>query len=630
MLTLSVQLWLEPGVIWSPETALNLNIADYTTLSQSVFLVPGDTPPPPSSVLVEGKLTGGPIQGITAEITSYNLFGDIFAGTSESFLDSFGFGNYWYYSTESSVRSGAISGFELTSGDSGNLIMDVLLSDSSTGLLSYSTLDRFIGSVWDFGVGFDIVVWATGGGNTIYGTDYDDDIYFHGGSNYIYAKGGADKIYGSDGDDLIDAGAGNDDVSGGFGVDTFVLADARGSSWGQFSRHKTKQNLGNDSKIIVYSGMNEADKISGMEVAKAKSVDHPVNKIYIKINRDDDGTASGDVYLDGILDYSLSTSLRDMKYDTLTPLPTGKYAGYYRIGGNGPCIELEDWDGSKRTIMQDVEGVSVPRTVVQLHPGNQNGSSEGCFLTGSRVGFQTKFFEKLQENASIDLQKEPYYPIVPVTVEVDGRALQPKISIKESVVIEPKSKLNIDFNFNVVNDKAGIINKKVDVFFVTNGNAVYGDDFEFVDLSRSRQPSPNAKGDHESVWVEGKLASGVTLYGIRIGTNENQSKSGELMHSSASLSIRIFSDKDYKDDRIGINIVDFDLLTKTVKRGWAFYDISKSENLDGVANRAEGLLFHVNRQANITIDDRSPGKAAMSEIELDGTDGSTGTSSWLL
>lgn len=70
------------------------------------------------------------------------------------------------------------------------------------------------------------------GGNTVYGSTYDDKIVGGTGADYINGGAGNDKIYSGAGNDVISGGAGNDvlwsgsgldRMNGGAGNDTFMI-----------------------------------------------------------------------------------------------------------------------------------------------------------------------------------------------------------------------------------------------------------------------------------------------------------------------------------------------------------------------------------------------------------------------
>lgn len=446
----------------------------------------------------------------------------------------------------------------------------------------------------------------------IIGSDYDDILIGGDNGNTIGGNAGKDRIFG---------GGGNDEIDGGEDTDTIVFDSKPKDSWRAFKKAKKElENRDNDleGRVVVPVVGTERDTVINSEIGDFNGEEHSLSKLTIEILRNPNGTASGTVIEDGEVLSDLTNALQDgngggMWYDTLTPIAAGTYTGYYRVGGNGKCIELEDWDAGKRgTLIQFVDGIDVPRTVVQLHPGNRNGSSEGCFLTGKRSDFQTKLFDHLQskiqgDELGLNARNDLYFPVIPVTVEVFGDVPQPKVVGNSKAVAEGVgTKKIVKAGFNVTNDGGGISQKAIDVFFKASGNATYGQDWLFREKFVTRDWKSQKHGE---IWVEkGKKGGADAIYGIRIG------RDGDDMRSKVNFDVRILADNENEgNETIKFRIVDLDLYTRTVTRGWDRYAVSRDSDADGVANRAERLLLEKGAMTSkISIKD-APVSAARSD-----------------
>lgn len=66
---------------------------------------------------------------------------------------------------------------------------------------------------------FEVAIGGTENGDTIRGSDFDDNIYSYAGNDRIHGGDGADRIEGGDGNDSIWGEGGNDIIDGGNGID---------------------------------------------------------------------------------------------------------------------------------------------------------------------------------------------------------------------------------------------------------------------------------------------------------------------------------------------------------------------------------------------------------------------------
>ncbi|MEM6460729.1 MAG: malectin domain-containing carbohydrate-binding protein [Pseudomonadota bacterium] len=68
-----------------------------------------------------------------------------------------------------------------------------------------------------------VVLFGTGGSDTLEGGGADDTLFGSGGSDSLFGNGGDDMLFGGDGNDILEGGEGNDMLIGGGGTDTAVF-----------------------------------------------------------------------------------------------------------------------------------------------------------------------------------------------------------------------------------------------------------------------------------------------------------------------------------------------------------------------------------------------------------------------
>ncbi|MDQ1850381.1 hypothetical protein Q9299_18925 [Gemmobacter fulvus] len=500
--------------------------------------------------------------------------------------------------------------------------------------------DTFYGGVLAYGTGNPV----PGEADTIYGNGGNDVIYAGNGDDFIYGGAGHDILIGGPGSGSYYGGAGNDrflfdadpsdTVDGGKGEDSFVAIldffDLAGTA-NLATRQKVfeLQRKAAVNRVIDPSdGIAVATSVApdshvilkGIEFVEfAKTVadfqagkmlgDMPLMKLAIIIDRNADGTARGTVMVDGKENAELSALLRDGKgggmwYDTLTPIDSGSYSGHYKFSSTlNKTIALSGWDRPLGTLTQstgltDGEG-DTDRTDILIHSGGRNGLSEGCFLTGKAAGFRETAFAALADLYGEDFQRlmsdRKYFPIIPVTVQVNGDAPQPKIrgvDVQQAVAPAADGSTRRKLTFEVDHDEHRIRDKALDVFFKVSGSAKLGVDWSFAKLGES--PAANG-GGHGTVWLEG-MKDGTAIYGVRIGAT-----TANVLKSSVDIAVKIAANKPAeKAEQIKFGIVDLDMITKGSK-GWHLYDVSKDSDLDGKANRAERLLLDSDVVATLNI-----------------------------
>ena len=64
-------------------------------------------------------------------------------------------------------------------------------------------------------------------GNTLRGTNSNDDIEGRGGDDRLFGRAGNDDIEGGDGNDVLDGGSGRNDLEGGLGNDVFIFKSGK-------------------------------------------------------------------------------------------------------------------------------------------------------------------------------------------------------------------------------------------------------------------------------------------------------------------------------------------------------------------------------------------------------------------
>lgn len=494
------------------------------------------------------------------------------------------------------------------------------------GVLAYGTAEPVVGDA--------DTLHGNAGNDVIFAGNGDDFIYGGTGHDILIGGLGSGSYFGGEGDDrfLFDADP-SDTVDGGEGEDSFVAIldffDLVGTG-----------DLATRQKVFELQRKAAAnrliDPIEGVAVATTVTGDHvqlkdiefvefaqtvadfeagnvlgdmPLTKLSIVIDRNDDGTARGTVMVDGVENADISALLRNdsgggMWYDTLTPIDSGSYSGHYKLSSTvNKAIALSSWDKALGNLTQstgltDGKGDTM-RTDILIHSGSRNGLSEGCFLTGKAANFRETAFAALAELYGEDFQRlftdRKYFPIIPVTIQVNGDAPQPKIrglDVAEAVTPAANGSTRAKLTFDVVNDDHRIRDKAIDVFFKVSGSAKLGSDWRFAALGEN--PAENG-GGHGTVWLEGMMGK-TAIYGVRIGASASN-----VMKSSVDIAVKIAANKPAeKAEQIKFTVVDIDMITKG-GTGWHLYDVSKDGDLDGKANRAERLLLDSDVVATLTI-----------------------------
>lgn len=108
------------------------------------------------------------------------------------------------------------------------------------------------------GLGGNDTIHGKGGNDTIHGGDGDDKIWGDGGNDKLYGDDGNDKIWGGQGNDLIHGGRGNDQIWGNGGRDRLygdagndIIRGGAGNDrlWGGAGNDKLYGNAGNDKLV---------------------------------------------------------------------------------------------------------------------------------------------------------------------------------------------------------------------------------------------------------------------------------------------------------------------------------------------------------------------------------------------
>ena len=450
---------------------------------------------------------------------------------------------------------------------------------------------RILGSEYDDFIRLDpthpVDLWMGGGNDSLWGGNLDDVI---GGYT------GNDTIFGGGGNDLIEGSYDNDLLYGGTGRDVFFFRGARENTHAAFLQAKTPVNKGNDAEVVVRTLEDGTDRIKDGEIAQFSSGEHSLAKFYILIDRNDndgDGiwTATGRIFENGkeITSKFAKTSFDDnLIFDTLTPIPVGTYAAFYRQKSSGSAterLELEDWGGSLEGHIQQqaANGTLLYRTNIQIHGGNSNGKTEGCFLPSL---FMPAFYEYVKKQLDPGSQNFPflnerYYPVIPITVQVTGTPPQPHV-VGANSSTNDRIERTAFVTFDVKGNAGPIKDKMIEVFFKVLGGvgaAKKGVDWDFKVSGPGPKPTE----------VLGEDGLPKKVYSVMISTDGNGT-----MLSKVSIPVTIFADSSVEArETIRFQIVDFDLWTRS-SRGWKLYQESLDRVEDytpGETSNVEDLLF---------------------------------------
>ncbi|GHG25332.1 hypothetical protein ACFSYD_12805 [Paracoccus aerius] len=387
---------------------------------------------------------------------------------------------------------------------------------------------------------------------------------------------------------MLNGGVGNDSLIGGADVDTFVFqSTAFENNWSRFNQSRNLvftpetggkvTNRDGDGRVVLSSGSEGLDLIQDGEVAQFQNGKQDLSAIRFVINRTSDGHATGKVFENGIEVTKLTNGidgpaqglhqpLDDILWDTLTPIGTGSYSGHYRSDRKlGERIELSGWTKGQGLLIHD----GVERTNVQIHSGQYNGNSEGCFIVSRE--FRKAFFDHVRDsvegNGDLVYKGGYFFPVVPVVVQVTGEVKQTKIQGIDDVVTRPRpgaGPAEATVGFDVMDvfggKKLDHFRKSIDVFFTATADRK---DWKLPANLVGSEPATGGSG-HGRIWRE-DTDGGAAVYGIRIGV------SGETMRSHVTFDIPIGAKS---PARIDFKIVDLDLWTLSSK-GWGLYSVSK-------------------------------------------------------
>lgn len=428
----------------------------------------------------------------------------------------------------------------------------------------------------------------------------DDHITGSNLNDTIEGHGGDDLIKGGKGDDTIDAGE-----TAGVPLDRDTMwfeAAFVADNYTRFLEAKAEaENRDNDATIIVKTALDGQDTITNAELGKFGTAIHHLEKIFINIVRTDDGRASGEVFINGERHDDLSAFLEGgkMRYDTLTPIDSGDYAAYFRLRPTAPkqVLEMEDWSGNQATILQTDDSGPIERTNIQLHGGNANGQSEGCFLAN---GFNPALWNYVAAMAPAFSVGTNFYPVVPISIQVSGEVSQPTVEgVADRTSDRTSHKSSV--SFTLANNAVPIEQKKIDVFFkvATAGKsdaATEGVDWAFL------QANELNAGQVAAQFVGLLNGTGERVYKARMDVDS----AGNLVED-LNIGVRIFGDAAGAAaegvERIRLTIVDLDIFTRKSNGDYVEYKSSLDSDTTGnfSLRKAELLLVGATQTRTSTL-----------------------------
>lgn len=402
-------------------------------------------------------------------------------------------------------------------------------------------------------------------------------------SSYLQVFYGNDTVMGSNFNDQIFGGKGDDILNCGLGEDTLIF-DAPRPVVGLGSIENKDIN-----SIVTVRTSDGKDLITDAELGRFSDGEHSLQKIYFYIERKADGTGILDVYENGKQIYSDAAIL----WDNSTPIPAGEYYAYYKYTNTanlGRLVELGSTP-SNGALMDD----GVRRTAIDIHNGTRIGNSEGCFIAKDATFLSTLFQHLADQASGFELAtsgtaKDFYYPVIPVTVNVQnvGPINDPVlrgVDLEGTMVVSDAAAQTVYATFDLLNDGGGLQDKKFSLFFEVGGSAKLGTDWNFVN-------KPTVITDP---------TTGKVFYQVNINADQNN-----VAGSKVSIPIKILADSGSESlERIALKLVDIDLFR--FSSTWKKYSVSLDSDTDGVANLVEqqflrGSIDDISVNINIAAD----------------------------